>query len=196
MLGFLAAALGCATASDPPGAHTRPGPPGALPATPAPSAVAVPDPAVDLSAFELAHAPAALRAQAERAIDARQPDLAYRYLAALHALHPRSPEAAEAFPLAAALFKRAYDRHRFTDPGSIWVRAEPAFLFHWLGSFYEDGSPEEAAKALLLGASYGLFREFEAFAASDPRMRGWKLSVRDDNGIIEAVSARRATDVP
>ena len=143
---------------------------------------------------ELSPPPAVLRARADAALEAGDPDLAYRYLALIHALHPESPEDAEAFPVAVRLFKRAYHRHRFTDPGSLWVRAEPAFLFHWLGSRFGEEFPQSEVEALLLGMPYDFFRDFEAFAAREPAMSRWTVRVQDDNGVIESVAARPAAD--
>lgn len=144
---------------------------------------------------ELARPPAVLRARADAALEAGDADLAYRYLALIHALHPGSPEDAAAFPIAVRLFKRAYDRHRITDPGSIWVGSEPAFVFQWVGSYFGPAAfPQAEVNALLLGMPHGFFRDFEAFAARQPAMRAWTIEVEDDNGIIRSVAARPAAD--
>jgi hypothetical protein len=163
-------ALGCATASR-------------GPASPSDS---------DLSCKELLGQPASLLAQGRAALEQKQPELAYRYLALLQTLHPGSPESQEAFPLAASLFKGAYRLHRYSDPDSVWLTSEPVFMFQWLARFFEGEFPQEQMEALFTGMNYGLVRDFSAFAASRPKLAQWELQVEKDNGIVESIRGVRA----
>jgi hypothetical protein len=140
--------------------------------------------------------PSWLRAQADAALAEKNLEVAYRYLAWIEALHPESPESTEAFPLTARLFKTLYHRNRYTRPDSIWLTSEPVFLFQWLARYFgNDDFPREQAQALFVGLPYGFFREFVAFSESQPNLRGWTLSAEEDNGIVTAISARRAEAV-
>jgi hypothetical protein len=164
---LFAVALGCATSS-PPTASCPQGP-------------------------ELLSDPRAMRAHADAALARDEHDLAYRYLVLIEALHPESEESDAAYPVAAALFKRAWWKHRHTKPDAIWLGAEPAFLFHWLGTFYGDGQefPKREADALFVGMPHGFLVDFETWAKPQPRISQWKITAEEDNGIIEAVSAER-----
>jgi hypothetical protein len=91
--------------------------------------------------------------------------------------------------LAAGIFKRQYFASRYTAPDSVWLQAEPAFLFHWLsGYFAEESAPENELKALLLGMPLSFFKEFERHQQRIASLRTWNVSVTDDNGFIDTIS--------
>lgn len=139
-------------------------------------------------------APRELRAQADAALEKKQYEEAYRLLAEIHRRHPESRESDEVFPAAALLFKRQYNKNRFSNPTSPWVTSEPEFLFGWLATFYDgDAFPREQAEALLRGLELGFTRRFEAWASKDPKLAAWKLDVVEDNGIVQEITAERAS---
>ena len=119
-------------------------------------------------------------------------ELAYRYVALIHILHPDSEKNREVFPLAARLYRKSWAPHR-TEVDSIWVTSEPRFMIAWLAGFFQDGQefPQEQVDALLLGMNYGLFRDFLAYAKNHPRMSQWAISAEKDNGIVERISGSR-----
>jgi len=135
--------------------------------------------------------PALLREQAEVELEAKNYELAYRYLALIETLHPESRESAEVFPVAAALFQKAYFAHRYTQPDSVWLTSEPGFMFQWLARFFGNESPQPQAEALFVGMPYGIFRAFTEHAARRPDLSGWILRAEKDNGIIRAITAER-----
>jgi len=141
---------------------------------------------------EVLEQPALLREQARVALQAKNFELAYRYLALIETLHRESHESDEVFPLAAALFQKAYFKHRFTQPNSVWMTSEPVFMFQWLARFFQDASPQPQAAALFVGMPYGFFREFADHAAKHPELSRWVLRVEKDNGIIGSITAERA----
>ena len=107
----VAGALGCAALSG-------------APATSAPCAEALRD-------------PAKLQALAEAAGAEQDWELAYRYLALIHILHPDSEKNRELFPAAATLYRRSWAPHR-TELDSIWTTSEPLFMYAWLAGFFQD----------------------------------------------------------
>jgi hypothetical protein len=117
---------------------------------------------------------------------------AYRRLALLRQLHPESDEAASEFPLAALLFKRIWFQSRYAEPDSLWMSAEPVFMFHWLSSFFgDDAFPQEQAEALLLGMPYPFFVDFQQYAKSPsrPRLSRWRVRAEEDNGTVRSLRA-------
>jgi hypothetical protein len=94
--------------------------------------------------------------------------------------------------LAATLFQKAYFKHRYTQPNSVWLTSEPVFMFQWLARFYGETSPQPQAMQLFVGMPYGIFREFTDYAAKHPELSGWALKAEKDNGIIGAITAVRA----
>jgi hypothetical protein len=143
---------------------------------------------------ELFRDPRALRAQADRAIDEKKDAaLAYRYLALLEVFHPDGPESREAFPLAAALFRRLYRQNRYAHPDSIWLTSEPVFMFQWLERFFGgDAFPGDQARALFVGMPYPLFVQFSEYAKQRAELSGWLLHGSEDDGVIDAVTGERA----
>ena len=165
-----AAALGCATAAPPP-------PP------PTPQSVgALPD-AVD----EVLARPDLLLQRAEAARAQQKPELAYRYYALIHELHPASQEDRIAFLWAARIGKRKAEVSLYPDRNSIWVEAERAFVYQWFEAIVRDEFSEEHARALLVDASYDLARHFLAHAAKRPALARWQISVEEDNGRVFTV---------
>ncbi len=139
---------------------------------------------------EVVRNPAQLLEAANAAIAENDLELAYRYVALIHVLHPESTQNRDTFPLAARLFHKNYARHRY-EVDSTWVRSEPRFMISWLAGFFEDDKefPQESVDGLLLGANYGLFREFVAYAQSHPRLSQWVVTASDDNGIVQEIRA-------
>lgn len=134
--------------------------------------------------------PKILRQQADEASKAGNPDLAYRYLALIQILHPDTPESAEAFPEAVRLFKHLYNRERkLAHYDSIWVTSEPYFVFRWLEQFSRGEFPQEQMNLLFLRSRSSLFQSFLAYARDRAAFRRWDIRARDDNGIIESVTA-------
>jgi len=164
---LLLPALGCAT---------PPGQPGACPK----------------SIQEVLADPRLLREVGDAAVKNGDYEMAYRYVALLQTLHPESAEAQDLYPAAAKLFKRAYLRNRIKHPKSVWVNSEPAFMFQWLASFFEEGGetfPQEQADLLFLGMPYNVWEEFERYAEGRRKLFAyWQLQATADDGKIESVS--------
>lgn len=122
-------------------------------------------------------------------------EAAYRSLLRIHREFPGTPSEREAFPLAAALYKRLYFRDRYASPDAEWVVDGAAALFAWLETYVsgdgETAFPQAEAEALFIGLHYGFIREFQAFAAGRPKLAAWRLTVQKDNGIVESVRAER-----
>lgn len=131
-----------------------------------------------------------LLSQARASAEQRDLDAAYRKLVELHREHAGSPHDAQAFSLAAAIFKHQYTLNRFRTPESPWLTTEPGFMLEWFGSLLSGSTfPQQQADALFVGMHYGYFREFLAYAKTrEPALR-WSLRAQDDNGIIESVEA-------
>lgn len=125
------------------------------------------------------------RAEAHRA--AQRPDLAYRYYALVHQLHPTSKEDAEAFLWAARLGKHKAAVNLYPDRNSIWVEAERAFVYQWFEEIVRERFSEQHAQALLVDASYDLARHFLAHAKTRPALARWQIAVEEDNGRVFAV---------
>ena len=137
--------------------------------------------------------PARLKQLAEAQIARQNYELAYRYVALIHILHPDSPENRDAFPLAAALYRKSWAPHR-TELDSIWTTSEPLFLFAWLAGFFPDAKefPQAQVEALFLGMNGGLLRDFLAYAKPRPYIAQWTISVEKNNGIVEKISGSRS----
>ena len=166
---FIAAgALGCAALSG-------------APATSAPCADALRD-------------PDQLQALAEAASAEQNWELAYRYLALIHILHPDSEKNRELFPAAATLYRRSWAPHR-TELDSIWTTSEPLFVYAWLAGFFSDGRefPQAQMDVLFVGTSYSLFRNFVRYANDRPKISRWAISAEDENGIVTKVTGSPAT---
>lgn len=140
--------------------------------------------------------PAVLLADARVALAASDFDLAYDRLSRIRALHPDSAEAGEAYPLAAAVFKRAWYRDRYQNPGSRFHSSEPVFMYEWLGSYFDGEFPQPQAEQLFLGMPHDFFDRFQEWARGRAAIEAWKISAPEDNGRIEAVSAERASQPP
>lgn len=142
-----------------------------------------------LGGEELLASPALLLARARAGVAERRLEEPYRLLTLIRTLHPESPEASEAYWLAAAIFQRQYSKNRLTNPDSPWVTTEPAFVFEWMGTFFTaEEAPTDRAVAVFRGMPLGIFRRFEAHAEPRPVFRPWQISVEEDNGIIEIVT--------
>jgi hypothetical protein len=137
--------------------------------------------------------PAELQHLADAAIAEQNWELAYRYFALIHILHPGSEKDRELFPIAAHLYRKSWAPHR-TELDSIWTTSEPLFLFGWLAEFYADGQefPQEQMDALFLGMTAGLFRDFLGYAKDRPLISQWVISVEKNNGIVEKVTGVRS----
>jgi len=134
--------------------------------------------------------PRRLLDQAHAAVEQHDLETAYQDLARIRKDHPHSPESREAFPLAAAIFKRCYFRERYAHPDSLWVTTEPGFMLDWLDSFFVGPEfPQAEAEALFVGMHYGYFREFLAYAETHPELSRWTVRAEDDDGIIESIAA-------
>ena len=128
--------------------------------------------------------------QAHEAIEQRDLDSAYRHLAEIRKRYPDRAESRQAFPLAAAIFRRSYFHHRYRQPDSPWLTSEPGFMLDWFASFLEGPEfPQAEAEALFVGMPYGYFRQLLALAEARPELARWAIRADDDNGIIEAVAA-------
>jgi hypothetical protein len=161
-----AGALGCAAFSG-------------TPATSAPCADALRD-------------PDQLQALAEAASADQNWELAYRYLALIHILHPESEKNRELFPAAATLYRRSWAPHR-AELDSIWTTSEPLFMYAWLAGFFSDRGefPQEQMNALFFGTSYSLFRNFMQYAKDRPHISQWVITAHDENGIVDQISGSR-----
>lgn len=165
-----ALAFGCATSAPP-----APPPP--------PASVGVTPDVVD----EVLARPDLLFQRAEQARTLQKPELAYRYFALIHELHPESKEDRDAFLWAARIGKRQAEVNLYPDHNSIWVGAERAFLYQWFESIVRDEFSKPHADALLVDATYNLARNFLAYAQTRPALARWQITVEEDNGRVFAV---------
>ena len=133
--------------------------------------------------------PDQLQALAEAASAEQNWELAYRYLALIHILHPDSDQNRELFPAAATLFRRSWAPHR-AELDSIWTTSEPPFMYAWLAGFFRDGGdfPQAQMDGLFVGTSYSLFRNFVSYAKDRPQISKWVISAEDENGITTKVT--------
>lgn len=130
-----------------------------------------------------------LLSRARAALESGEIAEAYVLAKRVETEHPGSPESREAFPVAAQSFKHLYSQARYQDPTSAWITVEPDFMFRWLASYFDGSFPQQDVSFLFGGMSVDLFRQFEAYAKTDPRVSHWKLRAEDDNGFIHAVTA-------
>jgi hypothetical protein len=124
-----------------------------------------------------------VQALAEAASAEQNWELAYRYLALIHILHPAAKRTASCFPAAATLFRRSWAPHR-AELDSIWTTSEPLFVYAWLAGFFSNDAefPQQQMDALFVGTSYSLFRNFVATRRTDRSSREWVISAEDENG--------------
>jgi hypothetical protein len=137
--------------------------------------------------------PDQLQALAEAASAEQNWELAYRYVALVHVLHPGSEKDRELFPAAATLFRRSWAPHR-AELDSIWTTSEPQFVYAWLASFFANGGefPQQQMDTLFVGTSYSLFRNFVNYAKERPHISRWAISAEDENGITTRVTGTPA----
>jgi hypothetical protein len=137
--------------------------------------------------------PDQLQALAEAASADQNWELAYRYVALIHILHPDSEKNRELFPAAATLFRRNWAPHR-AELDSIWTTSEPLFVYAWLAGFFSDGRdfPQHEMDTLFVGISYSLFRNFLGYAKDRPHISRWAISAEDENGITTKVTGSLA----
>jgi hypothetical protein len=136
--------------------------------------------------------PARLRELGERQLAARDLPRSYCYFALLRTLHPERAETAEAFETAAVIAKTLFLRVRYAEPQSMWLTSEPEFLFAWFEDLCASGAfPQQAAEALLRGLPRPLADRLNAHLAASPARVGWRVEVRDDNGLIDQVRGVR-----
>jgi hypothetical protein len=92
-------------------------------------------PATSTPCAEALRHPDKLQALAEAESREQNWELAYRYLALIHILHPGTEQDRELFPAAATLFRRSWAPHR-AELDSIWTTSEPLFVYAWLAGFF------------------------------------------------------------
>jgi hypothetical protein len=145
-------------------------------------------PATSTPCAEALRHPDKLQALAEAESRDQNWELAYRYLALIHILHPGTEQDRELFPAAATLFRRSWAPHR-AELDSIWTTSEPLFVYAWLAGFFRDGGefPQPQMDVLFVGTSYSLFRNFVRYAQDRPLISRWKISAEDENGIVTRV---------
>jgi hypothetical protein len=154
---------------------------------------------------EVLRQPGLLRKQSELALQARDAETAYQYLALIHTLHPESAENREVFPTAAAIFRRYHNHERQqlhllmrqgleAETDSPWMTSEPLFLFGWLEQLFQEGEdfPQREVNALFQEMYYGLFRLFLDYAETSPKLSGWVMVADVDSGRVQSVDATRA----
>jgi hypothetical protein len=149
-------------------------------------------PATSAPCSDVPRDPDQLSALAEAASAEQNWELAYRYLALIHILHPESEKNRELFPAAATLYRRSWAPHR-AELDSIWTTSEPLFMYAWLAGFFSDGGefPQEQMNALFFGTSYSLFRNFMEYAKARPRVSQWVITAHEENGIVDQISGSR-----
>lgn len=151
-------------------------------------------PAASAPCTDVMRNPEQLQALAEASSGEQNWELAYRYVALIHILHPGSEQDREMFPAAATLFRRSWSPHR-AELDSIWTTSEPIFLYAWLAGFFQDGRdfPQKQMDALFVGTSYSLLRNFLRYAQDRPQLSRWSISAEDENGVTVKVTGSRTT---
>lgn len=139
--------------------------------------------------------PSVLLEEARAAFEQRNFETAYLRSKKIGLDYPESTEADEAFSMAAQSLKFLYYRDRYDLPGAPWVTSEPVFMFGWLARYFEEGDPTDAANAFFIGFPFNVFQEFQQFEKKRPGLSGWVVRAKDDNGMIESVTAKR-TEAP
>ncbi len=134
----------------------------------------------------------ALREEAREVAREGDAEAAFEKLKQLATSHPDAPETREAFPEACELSRHLYFKHRVADPRSRWATTELDFMFSWLARYYEQGVPDVEANTLFGGFTGDVFRRFQDWARSDPRLAGRVFRAEDDNGVIQSVSVVRS----
>ncbi len=144
--------------------------------------------------------PALLDGQAMAALEAKQPELAYRYFALLRSLHPESRLTRERFPFAVSLFRLSFQRDRYANPPTPWTTTEPEFMFDWLAAIFaaraetDEPFPQDETQRLFLGQPRDFFERFEAWGRDQPELRGWRILYEEDNGRLEKIEGQPTTD--
>jgi len=131
--------------------------------------------------------PAELREAAAAALQEGDPEGAYDRLAEIRRRYPASPESSEALFPAAQLFRKLWYAYRFAEERDAWRAEEARFMFRWLGSESRDGLPRAEAELLLLQMPWSYWREFEAYARTDPHLDRWRIRAEEDNGRVESI---------
>jgi hypothetical protein len=140
--------------------------------------------------------PARLLAQGKTLLDEKRWEESYGAFREIRSEYPHSPEAADAFPFAARVFRLLYSRNRYT-PDSRWTTTEPRFMFEWLETFFGgDEFPQVMVETLVQGMPYAFYEDFQSFAATRPQIARWTLTVTKDNGLIDTIEAVRADAKP
>ena len=174
----LAFLLACSTAASPPSAPLQQ--PGPSLAAAAPS-------------DELLSRPDLLLERGRAAFTAQNNELAYRYFALVHQLHPKSKEDEKAFEYAMTVYRIFYVANRYRHPDSIWITSEPTFLFQWFETFVSDKDfPKLQAQFLLQGGTYTFAQLFLEHAEHRPKLAAWRIEVDADDGYVTAIRASRA----
>ncbi|MBY0400748.1 hypothetical protein K2X89_10660 [Myxococcota bacterium] len=139
--------------------------------------------------------PSQLVARARAAAGQNDLETAYCRFAVLHTLHPESPEAREAFPIAAYVFKGLYQRRYYHDHSSnvAWLASEPRFMFDWLATFFDDDAfPTAPVMGILHDMPGALADDLKAYIAEGHGpISSWRLTVSMDNGRIAEVTGER-----
>jgi hypothetical protein len=144
-----------------------------------------------LGCATFSHEPERLLAQGRTELGEKRFAQAYETFHEIRATYPHSPEAADAFPLAAQAFQGMYARTRFTAD-SRWSTTETRFMFEWLETYFGgDEFPQISFQRLVQGMPYEFFEQYEAFAASRPNLARWHLEVTKDNGLVDTIEAVR-----
>jgi hypothetical protein len=140
--------------------------------------------------------PARLLAQGKTLIDEKKWQESYEAFREIRSEYPHSPEAADAYPFAARVFRLLYSRNRYT-PDSPWTTREPRFMFEWLETFFGgDEFPQIMVETLVQGMPYAFYEDYLEFAATRPELARWSLTVTKDNGLIDTIEAVRANAKP
>jgi len=140
--------------------------------------------------------PAELREAAAAALREGDPEGAYDRLAEIRRRYPESPESSEALLPAAQLFRKLWYAYRFVEERDAWRAEQTRFMFRWLGSQARDGFPRAEAELLLVQMPWSYWREFEAYARTDPYFARWEIRAEEDNGRVESIRVSAPREGP
>jgi hypothetical protein len=144
---------------------------------------------VALGCASISLEPQRLLDQGRIELDQQNLEAAYAALTRIRREYPRSPQSAEAFPLATRAFQGLHSRMRNTHPDSPWIPEQTQFMFAWLETYFVgDGFPMLQFEALFHGMPRAFLGDYQAFAATRPRLARWSVEVTDDNGLIDEIS--------